>query len=78
MAVDPSGPQNAVGSDRPSARAATPRHLWLAGLIFLGVYAIGAYDYVQVQVRSESYFEAQDYGPEQIHYFVDYPVAPLA
>lgn len=59
------------------ARIATPWHLWVAGALFLFLYAIGAYDYVQSQTQNASYFESQGYGPAQIEYFTDYPVVPL-
>lgn len=64
--------------DLGSARAAAPWHLWVVAAFFLFVYAIGAYDYVQVQARSDSYYAAQGYGPAQIEYFTDYSFVPLA
>jgi lipid-A-disaccharide synthase-like uncharacterized protein len=64
--------------DPRPARAATPWHLWVVGAVFLLLYAIGAYDYVQVQAQSEVYYQDQGYGPAQIAYFADYPFVPMA
>lgn len=63
--------------DPRTARAATPWHLWVVGAVFLLLYAIGAYDYLQVQAQSEAYYQDQGYGPAQIAYFADYPFVPM-
>lgn len=60
-----------------AAREPTPWHLWVVVAIFLFLYAIGAYDYVQVQADNEAYYQAQGYGLGQIEYFVDYPLVPM-
>lgn len=49
----------------------------MVAAIFLFLYVIGAYDYVQVQATSDSYYQAQGYGPAQIEYFTDYPLVPM-
>ena len=41
------------------------------------MYGIGAYDYVQTRRHDAGYFHYQGYGPVQIEYFSQYPVAPL-
>lgn len=66
-----------VSSEPLSNRTATPWHLWPIAVIFLALYGIGAYDFVQTQLGSADYFAAQGYGPAQIAYFTDYPLVPL-
>lgn len=61
---------------RPALRT-TPRHLWLVCSVFVFLYGIGAYDYIQVQLGSADYYQAQGYGPAQVEYFTDYPWLPL-
>lgn len=63
--------------DPRPVRAAAPWHLWVVGAIFLVLYAIGAYDYLQVQAQSDAYFQDQGYGPAQVAYFADYPLVPM-
>lgn len=63
--------------DPRPVRAATPWHLWAVAAVLLFLYAIGAYDYLQVQVQSGAYYQDQGYGPAQIGYFTDYPFVPL-
>ncbi|PSL00423.1 hypothetical protein CLV30_11683 [Haloactinopolyspora alba] len=66
-----------MSSGTRPGRVATPWHLWVVAGFFLLLYAIGAYDYVQVLLENDSYFDAQGYGPEQVEYFTDYPRLPL-
>jgi hypothetical protein len=56
-------------------RAAAPWHLWVAGVLVLALYAMGARDFVLTAAMDRGYFLAQGYGPAQIAYFTDYPLA---
>lgn len=66
-----------VSDSSTSARTAAPWHVWVVGVLLLGLYAIGAYDYVLTRTRSADYFASQGYRQAQVDYFVDYPVVPL-
>ncbi|MEO3871318.1 hypothetical protein ABGB18_21100 [Nonomuraea sp. B12E4] len=57
-------------------RAARPWHLWVAGLVLLALYLVGARDYVLTRTLNKGYFAEQGYGPAQIAYFTDYPAIP--
>lgn len=60
-----------ASADRPRA----PWHLWLMGVVGLLLYAIAARDLVETMRMAESYFAEMGYGPAQVEYFTDYPVA---
>ncbi len=57
-------------------RIRAPWHLWVIGLVFLGLYVIGARDFVLTRSLDSGYFAALGYGPDQIAYFTDYPAIP--
>lgn len=63
--------------DPRTARAATPWHLWVVGVVFLFLYAVGAYDYMKVLAQDDGYYHDMGYGPAQIEYFTDYPFVPM-
>lgn len=50
---------------------ATPRHLWVIGVVALLWNAMGAFDYVMTQTRNEMYLSA--FTPEQLEFFFTFP-----
>jgi len=54
------------------ARAKTPWHLWIVGILSALWNAMGAFDYSATQYRLESYMS--QFTPEQLEYFYSFPV----
>jgi len=54
-----------------SEAKATPRHLWIIGIITLLWNMMGAYDYLMTQTRSEAYMA--QFEPAQLEYFFNFP-----
>jgi len=52
-------------------RTATPKHLWVVGILALVWNAIGAFDYLMTQTRNEAYMG--QFTPEQLAYFYGFP-----
>ena len=50
---------------------ATPKHLWIIGIITLLWNMMGAYDYLMTQTRSEAYMA--QFEPAQLEYFFNFP-----
>lgn len=55
---------------------ATPRHLWVVGVLALLWSAVGAMDYVMTQTRNEAYMSA--FSPEQLEFFYGLPTWTVA
>lgn len=54
-----------------AAPVATPRHLWIVGVVALLWNAMGAFDYVMTQTRNAGYMAR--FTPEQLEYFTGFP-----
>lgn len=65
---------NQAAQRAPRIRA--PWHLWVTGLVILGLYLIGARDFLLARSLDTGYFAELGYGPAQVAYFTDYPVVP--
>ncbi len=64
-------------SETPDARVhATPRHLWVVGVISLLWNAVGAMDYVMTQTQNEAYMS--NFTPEQLEFFYGFPTWVVA
>lgn len=50
---------------------ATPKHLWIIGVITLLWNMMGAYDYLMTQTRNEAYLAK--FEPAQLDYFYSFP-----
>ncbi|MCU0234152.1 MAG: hypothetical protein MUE90_09020 [Thermoanaerobaculales bacterium] len=61
----------AVESSGSGARARTPVHLWVVGVLALLWNGMGAFDYVATQFKLEFYM--QQFTPEQLAYFYGFP-----
>ncbi|WP_029514001.1 hypothetical protein [Nesterenkonia sp. F] len=68
------GLSSAASADA-AARPSAPWHLWLMGAVGLLLHAIAARDLVETVRMSQTYFAERGYGPAQVEYFTDYPVA---
>ncbi len=55
---------------------ATPRHLWVVGVIALLWNAVGAMDYVMTQTRNDAYMSS--FTPEQLEFFYGFPAWVVA
>ena len=51
--------------------AATPRHLWIVGILALIWNLIGAMDYIMTELRNEAYMA--QFTPEQLDFFYSFP-----
>jgi len=51
---------------------ATPKHLWIVGVVTLLWNLMGAYDYLMTQTRNEAYMGK--FTTEQLDYFYGFPV----
>ena len=52
-------------------RVATPKHLWIVGIVSLLWNAMGAVDYVMTETHNEAYMG--QYTAEQLEYFYSFP-----
>ena len=50
---------------------ATPRHVWIVGVVALLWNAMGALDYTMTETRNASYMK--DFTPAQLAYFYSFP-----
>ena len=50
---------------------ATPRHLWIVGIVALLWNVVGALDYVMTETKNETYMS--QYTSEQLEYFYAFP-----
>jgi ribose/xylose/arabinose/galactoside ABC-type transport system permease subunit len=55
---------------------ATPRHLWVVGVIALLWNAVGALDFVMTQTKNEAYMSS--FTPEQLEFFYGFPAWVVA
>ena len=55
---------------------ATPRHLWVVGVIALLWNAVGALDFVMTQTKNEAYMSS--FTPEQLEFFFGFPAWVVA
>ena len=55
---------------------ATPKHLWVVGIVALIWNSGGAFDYVMTQTGSEAYMSA--FSPEQLEFFYGIPTWAVA
>ncbi|MDG2003579.1 MAG: hypothetical protein P8J20_09645 [Novosphingobium sp.] len=53
--------------------AATPRHLWIVGILSLLWNAFGAYDFLMTNVRDAAYLEQMGVGAEMMQYIDAFP-----
>ena len=64
-------------SETPEVRGpATPRHLWVVGVIALLWNAGGAMDYIMTETRNEAYMSS--FTPEQLEFFYGFPTWVVA
>ena len=59
-----------------SETAATPKHLWVIGVVTVLWNSMGAMDFVMTQTRNESYMAA--FTPEQLEFFYGFPTSVIA
>ena len=59
-----------------SAPAATPKHLWVVGVLALLWNCMGAFDYVMTESRNASYLRG--FTKEQLDYFFGFPAWVIA
>lgn len=52
-------------------RVATPKHLWIVGILSFLWNAMGAVDYVMTETHNEAYMG--QYSPEQLEHFYSFP-----
>lgn len=55
-----------------SQTAATPRHLWIVGVLALLWNLMGGFDYLMTQTENASYMAK--FTPEQLEFFYGFPV----
>lgn len=55
-----------------SNTVATPKHLWIVGIITLLWNMMGAYDYLMTQTENEAYMSK--FEPAQLEYFYGFPM----
>ena len=55
---------------------ATPRHLWIVGIVALLWNLLGAMDYVMTETRNEAYMG--QFTPEQLEFFYSFPAWLIA
>ncbi len=66
----------ALTQSRRPARARTPLHLWIVGILAVVWNSFGAFDYLMTQLEAEWYLA--NYTPEQLEYFANYPAWAVA
>jgi hypothetical protein len=54
-----------------NASAATPKHLWIIGIVSLLWNGMGAFDYLMTQTRNAAYMG--QFTPEQLEYYYGFP-----
>lgn len=62
--------------DTPSPAVATPKHLWVVGVLALLWNCMGAFDYVMTESRNASYLRG--FTKEQLDYFFGFPAWVIA
>ena len=59
-----------------SSSPKTPWHLWVIGIVGLLWSAMGAFDYLMTEMKSEAYMAK--FTPEQLEYFYGFPAWMIA
>ena len=54
-----------------NSSAATPKHLWIIGIVSLLWNGMGAFDYLMTQTRNATYMG--QFTPEQLEYYYGFP-----
>ena len=54
-----------------TVNGATPKHLWIVGILSLVWNAVGAFDYLMTQTRNPAYMG--NFSPEQLEFFLGFP-----
>lgn len=62
--------------DQPAARARTPVHLWIVGVLALLWNALGAFDYLATQLELDFYMS--QFTEAQLEYFYAFPAWAVA
>ena len=62
--------------DTPSPAVATPKHLWVVGVLALLWNCMGAFDYVMTESRNASYLRG--FTRQQLDYFFGFPAWVIA
>ena len=57
--------------DQAMTDGATPKHLWVVGILALLWNASGAFDYLMTQTQNEGYMS--NFTPEQLEFFYGFP-----
>jgi len=57
-------------------QVATPKHLWIVGVLGLLWNSVGAFDYLATQTQNESYMS--QFTPEQLEFFYGFPTWVVA
>ena len=58
--------------------SATPKHLWLVGILSLLWNGFGAYDYVMTEMGDLAYFEMMGMGQAELSFFASLPAWSVA
>ena len=60
-----------MSDETATTPAATPKHLWIVGVLALLWNAMGAFDYLMTQTENEAYMG--QFTPEQLEFFYGFP-----
>lgn len=60
-----------MSEDQAMTDGATPKHLWVVGILALLWNAMGAFDYLMTQTQNEGYMS--NFTPEQLEFFYGFP-----
>lgn len=53
--------------------SATPKHLWIVGILAVLWNSVGALDYVMTQTKNKAYMDAGNFTQAQLDYFYSMP-----
>lgn len=65
-----------MSEETVGSQVATPKHLWIVGVLGLLWNSVGAYDYLATQTQNESYMS--QFTPEQLEFFYGFPTWVVA
>ena len=57
---------------------ATPKHLWVVGILSLLWNCFGAFDYTMTELEGTGYLQGMGFSPEEIAYFTSFPAWAVA